>query len=115
MTSLVKKIDQRVDAASGKVPRALGVYVIFDCNAGGLDQRLRAIAEKEKLKRVSLCIGPPPADYGVAREADLTVVIYTPGRRAQQRVTANFALRRGELDQAKADAIVKALAEVLPR
>ena len=115
MTGLVKKIEQQLEAAAGKTPRALGVYVIFDSNTDGLDKKLRGMTEKEGLKRVSLCIGAPPADYQVAKEAEVTVVIYNVGRRPQQKVTANFALRKGELDEAKTDAIVKALSEVLPK
>ena len=115
MTSLVKKIDQRMDAAAGKTPRSLGAYVIFVSNADGLDRRLREMAEKEPLKRVSLSIGAPPKNYEVADEADVTVVVYNPGRRSQQSVTANFALRKGELDEAKIDAIAKALSDVLPK
>jgi hypothetical protein len=115
LTSLVKKIDQQVDAATGKTPRTLGAFIIFVNNADGLDKQLRGMAEENALKRVSLGIGAPPEDYEVATEADVTVVIYTVGRRAKQQVTANFALRKGELDEAKADAIVKALSEVLPK
>ena len=115
LTSLVKKIDRRADAATGKTPRALGVYVIFVNNTDGLDKKLHGMAEKEALKRVSLCIGAPPQDYAVAKEADVTVVIYGVGRRREEKVTANFALRKGELDEAKADAIVKALSEALPK
>jgi hypothetical protein len=92
----------------------LGAYVIFVNNADGLDQQLRGIAECEALKRVNLCIGAPPAAYEVAQDADVTVVIYSVARRGQP-VTANFALRKGELDDAKTDAIVKALSEVLPK
>jgi hypothetical protein len=114
LTGLVKKIEQRLDAAAGKTARPVGAYVIFVSDAEGLDQRLRGLAEKESLRRVSLCIGAPPPNYEVAGEADVTAVIYTVGRRSQQTVTANFALRKGELDEAKADAIVKALADVLP-
>jgi hypothetical protein len=114
LTSLVKKIDQRVDAA-GKTTRPLGTYVIFDSSAAGLDQQLRDLAEYEALKRVSLGIGAPPKDYEVSKEADVTVVIYNVGRRHQQKVTANFALRLGELDEAKIDAIAKAVSEVLPK
>jgi hypothetical protein len=114
LASLVKKIDQRLDAAAGKAAQPLGAYVLFVNNADGLDKQLRGMAEKEALKRVNLCIGAPPAAYEVAPEADVTVVIYSAGRRGQP-VTANFALRKGELDDAKADAIVKALSEVLPR
>jgi hypothetical protein len=115
LTSLVKRIDRRVDAAAGKTPRALGAYVIFDSKADGLDKQLRRLAETQALKRVSLCIGAPPQDYGVAKEADVTVVIYKVGQRRQEKVTANFALRKGELDDAKADDIIKALSEALPK
>ena len=114
MTSLVKKIDQRLDAATSKGPRAPGAFVIFVNNADGLDQRLRAMAEKEALKRVNLCIGAPPDDYALANEAAVTVLIYNVDRRGQQRVTANIALGKCELDNAKIDAIVKALSDVLP-
>lgn len=114
MTSLVKKIDERMQAAVGKTRRQLGAYVMFTSDAGGLEQRLRGLAEKEALQRVALGIGAPPPDYAVAYEADLTVVVYSPERRGQQHVTANFALRKGELDVAKADDIVKAIAAVLP-
>jgi hypothetical protein len=115
LTGLVKKIEERVDAAAGKTARPVGAYVLFVNNADGLDKRLHAMAEKEALKRVSLCIGAPPKNYELAGEADITVVIYNVGRRFDQRVTANFALRKGELDEAKADAIVKALSDVLPK
>jgi hypothetical protein len=114
LTSLVKKIEHRVESAAGKTPRPVGAYVIFVNNSDGLDKRLLGLAEKEGLKRVSLCIGEPPRNYEIADEADLTVVIYTVGRRPQQTVTANFAFRKGELDEAQTDAIVKALSEVLP-
>jgi hypothetical protein len=43
------------------------------------------------------------------------VVIYTVGRRSEQLVTANFALRMSDLNDAKADDIVRALSEVLPK
>jgi hypothetical protein len=115
LTGLVKKIDQRLEAVAGKTARPPGAYVLFVNNADGLDKRLRDIADKKALKRVSLCIGAPPKNYEIADEADVTVVIYTLGRRPQQHVTANFALRKGELDEAKADAIVKALSDVLPK
>ena len=114
MTSLVKKIDERMQAAAGKTPRQLGAYVLFMNNAKGLDQGLRALAESAKLQRVSLAVDVPPQDYAVANEADVTVVVYNPARRGRQRVTANFALRKGELNEAKVADIDKAIAAVLP-
>jgi hypothetical protein len=114
LTSLVKKIDQRMQAAVGKTPRQLGAFVLFMNDSKGLDQRLRSLAEKEGIQRVALGIGVPPPDYEVAGEADVTAVVYSPARRYQQHVTANFALRKGELNEAKVGDIVKAIAAVLP-
>src|SRR5947209_11583084 len=114
LTSLVKKIDQRLQTAR-KTGRPPGVYILFDSSAGGLDKQLRELAEKEKLTSVSLCIGTLPRNYEVNKEADVTVVIYRIGGRRQEPVTANFAFRKGELDEAKADAIVKALSDILPK
>jgi hypothetical protein len=114
LTGLVKKIDEQLKAA-GKHPRALGAYIIFQNNSEGLNVRLRSIAEKESLKRVSLCIGPVPDQYEIAKDADATIVIYNPGRRGEQHVTANFALRKGELTPSKIEMIVKAFAAVLPK
>jgi hypothetical protein len=114
LTSLVKKIDQRMQGAVGKTQRELGVYVLHMNNENGLDQRLRTLAEKEAIKRVALGIGAPPADYAVANEADVTVVVYPPARRGRQTVSANFALRKGELNDTTINAIVKSIADVLP-
>ena len=113
LTSLVKKIDERLESA-GKGPRQRGAYVVVESTAEGLDKQLRGLAEKQAVKSVTFGIGTPPEVYAVAKEAEVTVVIYNPARRGQQKVTANFALRKGELDDKKADAIAKALAEVLP-
>jgi hypothetical protein len=115
LTSLVKKIDRRLEAEAGKGPRPPGVYVLFDSTPGGLDNQLRALAQKESLKHVLFGIGPPPRDYEVSREADVTVVIYKIGNRRLEPVTANFALRECELDDDKIDAIVGALCQVLDR
>ncbi len=115
LTGLVKKIDQKLETAAGKTPRALGAYVMYGGKADGLEKQLRGLAETEVLKRVALCIGSVPDDYDVNKDANMTVVIYNVGRRPQQKVTANFAFRKGEFNDAKADAVVKALSDVLPK
>lgn len=114
MTSLVKTIDQRVNEASGKYPRKLGTFVVIG-DAAGRAEQLRDLAKSEALGRVTLCIGAAPPRYEVSNDADVTVVIYTPGRPGRQEVVANFALRQGELDETKSDAIVAALSNVLPK
>ena len=116
LTGLVKKIDETVDAASTKRVggRNLGVFVIVGA-AEGRTEQLCAMAKKESLQRVSLCIGTAPRRYEVNKEADVTVVVYTAGRPGRQQVVDNFALRKGELDETKRDAIVAAVSNVLPK
>ncbi len=114
LTSLVKAIDQKISAASGKYPKKLGTFVIIGDAEGRVDQ-LHGLAQSEGIQRVNLCIGNPPPRYEINPEADITVVIYTPGRPTKNVVTANFALRRGELDESQSIAIVAALTNVLPK
>jgi hypothetical protein len=116
LTSLVKKIDQRVNEAAAirQSGPELGTYIIFGNNAEGLDRQLREMAEKESLKRVSLGIGVVPGDYNIAKEADLTVVIYEVGRRGNP-VSANFALRMDDCDEEQINAIIAAFSKVLPK
>lgn len=113
LTSLVKKIDKRMQLTQ-KTKRPLGAFVMFVNDSPGLDQDLRKLAQKEAIKEVPFGIGAPPPDYAIAAESDVTVVVYAPNRRRDQKVTANFALRKGELNDARVDAIFKAIAAVLP-
>jgi hypothetical protein len=108
-------MDQRLSTAVGKTLNPLGAYFIFDNKSEGFDGRLRILAECEGLSQVTLSIGAAPLKYEVSSAADITVVIYTVGRRSEQLVTANFALRMSDLNDAKADDIVRALSEVLPK
>ncbi len=114
LTRLVKQIDQRVEQAAGRRPggRRLGTYVIFCSAAAGLDERLRQLAAAEQLKQLSLCIEPPtgPTRYEIAPEAAVTVLIFN----SKRRVLANFALRKGELDEKSSSAILQALSLALP-
>src|SRR5213592_3688540 len=116
LTGLVKKIDEAVQAAAGKYTpgRKLGTFVIVPDAKDRADQ-LRGLAECELLERVTLCIGAAPTRYEVNPDADVTVVIYTPGRPGQNTVAANFALYECELDEAKQGDIIAALAKVLPK
>ena len=70
-TSLVKKIDQRVNESAGHRTSGpeLGTYIIFDNNANGLDkQRSARWLRRNRWKRVSLGIGTPPGDYNLAKK-----------------------------------------------
>jgi hypothetical protein len=115
LTSLVKQMDRRLEEASRRTgPENRGVFVVFCSDDPGMRQRLQELAAKEGLKHVVLCTtnsaGPPR--YRLAREADLTVLIYGGGPR---KVAANVALRKGELEEQRTSVILKELNQVLPR
>jgi len=116
LTSLVKKIDEKVNEASPKYRQGqkLGAFLILPDAPGRADE-LRSFAECETSGRVTFSLGAFPPRYEINPEAAVTVVIYTPGRPGQQSVTANFALRECDLDEATENAIAEALVKVLPR
>src|SRR5260370_17001654 len=93
LTSLVKKIDQTINAAAGKYPggQKLGTYFIIGDAKGRADQ-LRGMAKKESLQHVSLCIGVVPPRYEVNNEPEATGVIYNPRRPNHQPAPPNFPL-----------------------
>jgi hypothetical protein len=115
LTSLVKAIDAKVHEAAPKYTagRKLGTFVIIG-DANGRAEQLRGLAKTESLQHMNLCIGAAPPRYELNPQADITVVIYTPGRPGRQEVVANFALYECELVLAHHD-ILTALTNVLPK
>ena len=108
MTSLVKKID----AATAKNSDArMGSFVVFLSDDEKLPDQLKALAEKAGLKECVLTIDNPagPRGYKVAKDADVTVVLYV-----NQKVKANYAFKKGELKQADIDKIVAEVKLILP-
>jgi hypothetical protein len=108
LTSLVKKIDAETE--KNKDAR-MGSFVVFCNDTEGLEAKLKGIAEKESLKKIVLTIDNPagPQAYKIAKEADVTVVLYD-----KRQVKANFAFKKGELDDKKVDQIVADLPKILP-
>jgi hypothetical protein len=105
LTTLVKKID----AANGK-NAGMGSFVVFLSDSEKLGKDLKDMAVKEGLKKTVLSIDNPagPAKYSVAKDADVTVVLYS-----DHTVRANFAFRRGELTSKGVDTVVAALPTIL--
>ena len=116
LTSLVKTIDKQLQESSArrKGGNKLGVHVVFCSDDPNLQQQLQNLIAKEGLKNIVISLsanksqGPPR--YRVAREAELTVVVYE-GRR---RVAANFVLDSVDLTADRTSDIMKALRKVLP-
>ena len=103
LAKLVKKID---DATVKNKDKSMGSFVVFLSDKDGLDKELASMAEKAKIQKTVLSIDNPagPKAYNVAKDADITVVLYT-----DRKVIANHAFKKGELKDAD---IEKILAEV---
>jgi len=109
LTSLVKKID----AATGKNSSdRMRCGVVFLSDEENAKVTLKHLAAKEGIKDTILAIdnvaGPP--GYHIAKEADITVVLYK-----KRKVEVNFAFKKGELTSAKIDQILADLPKILPK
>ena len=73
---------------------------------------MKELAAKEGLKKIVLSIDNPsgPKDYKVAKDADVTVVLYT-----RQQVKVNYAFKKGELKDKDIDKIVSEVSKILPK
>ena len=108
LTSLVKKIDE----ATGKNSAAqMGSFIVFCSDDEKLENALKELATKEKLKDIVLAIDEPggPAKYKIAKDADITVVLYN-----DHKVAANFTFKKGELDSKAVEKIVGDLKKIVP-
>src|SRR6266852_7092372 len=108
LTSLVKKID----AATAKhTDCSMGSFVVFMSDDEGLEAKVKDLVDKEKLEKIVLTIdnaqGPPR--YKIAKEADVTVVLYD-----KQNVKVNYAFKKGKLKDKDVEKIVADLSKILP-
>jgi hypothetical protein len=108
LTSLVKKID---DATAKNKDCKMGSFVVFCTDDDGLEAKLKDLAKKEDLKKIVLTIDNPqgPQQYKIAKEADVTVVLYE-----KQKVKANYAFKKGELHEKDVEKIVADVSKILP-
>jgi hypothetical protein len=106
---LAAKIDHM--AADGAVPDLRTWLTLLDVGKQpDLERRLIAWGQQHAIRTMPLGIfeddvGPP--SYRLHRDADVTVLVFV-----NQKVTANFALRAGDLSDAKIDEIVKAVEQL---
>jgi hypothetical protein len=117
LISLIKTIDKQLETTA-KFPNQNreipGIHVVFCSDDPALKQQLDALMAREGIKHVVLSIsreksqGPPR--YRIAREAELTVVVY----RDQGRVDANYVLESTDLTVDRVDEILRSVRKVLP-
>ncbi|HXG10319.1 MAG TPA: hypothetical protein VNK04_11190 [Gemmataceae bacterium] len=107
LTSLVKKIE---DATVQNKSKNLNSFVVFLSDDEGLEKQLKALAAKENIKNTVLTIDNPagPAPYKIAKEADVTVILYK-----NKKVVVNHAYRKGELKEKDINMILSELPKIM--
>jgi len=107
VTTLIKKLDEACEKNSAA---KMGSYVVFCSSEEGLEDKLKQLAKDADLKKVVLAIDNPagPDGYKVAKEADVTVVLYV-----ERTAKANFAFGPGQMTEKDIDAILEATSKIL--
>jgi hypothetical protein len=107
LTKLIKKVDA---ATSDSANARMGSFVVFCTDEEAIVKELRALAAKEKLGDIVLTVygKAGPEKYKLAKDADVTVVLYTGGV-----VKSNYAFRKGELSDKDIDKILDDLPKIL--
>jgi hypothetical protein len=109
----VLKLIRKLDAATEQNRKEqMGSFVVFLSDKAGLKEELAAAAKKAALKHTVLSIDQPagPDGFKVAKEADVTVVLYR-----EHEVKANHAFRRGELSDQATEKVLGDLAKILAK
>ena len=106
LTSLIKKID----TINGENKERMGSFVVFLGEKEGLEEKLKKMAEEAGLKHTVLSIDNPagPEGYKVAKDADVTVVLYV-----ERTVKSNYAYPKGGLNAKAVESIVADLPKIL--
>jgi hypothetical protein len=108
LAKLIKQVDVATEKNSGA---KMGSFVVFlSSEADKLEKDLKALAEKESLKKCVLSIDNPagPEEYKVAKDADVTVVLYK-----ERKVHSNYAFKKGELKDKDIETIVADIANLV--
>jgi predicted TIM-barrel fold metal-dependent hydrolase len=109
LASLVKKIDETVGKNEDKKMAAFVVVLAEDADAAA--PKLETLAKEQGIKNVPLTIfdgEAGPADYKIAKDADVTVLLWTG-----QNVKANHAFKAGELNDKAIEGVVADTAVIL--
>lgn len=105
------KLIKKLDAVAKANERAeLGTFAVFLTDDEKTGEKLKALADKEGIKTLTLAVDNPagPSGYKVQKDADVTVVLYN-----ERTVKVNKAFKAGELKDADIDAIAADAAKLV--
>jgi hypothetical protein len=108
LATLIKKIDA---VTENNKNHEMGSFVVFLSDKEGLDKELKGMAHDASLKKIVLAIDNPagPEKYKVAKDADVTVVLYN-----ERVVKANYAFKKGQLKEKDIEKIVADVTKIVP-
>jgi hypothetical protein len=106
LKKLITKLDQCTDKNSDC---KMGSFVVFLSDSESLNKSLESFAKDADLKKVVLAVDNPagPKGYEVAKDADVTVVLYK-----NRNVKANFAYGKGGLNDKAIDSILESVPKI---
>jgi hypothetical protein len=109
LVSLIKKLDAEVEKHR---KFDMGCFVVFLGDQEKLQPKLTEVARKQQLKHVILAIDAPagPEGFKVAKEADVTVVLYE-----RHTVAANHAFAKDKLTDKAVETILADVPKILKR
>ena len=102
LASLVKQVDEQVGKNEDKEMAAFLVLLAEDADAAA--PKLEKLAKEKGIKNVPLTIfdgESGPDSYKIAKDADVTVLLWR-----EQKVKANHAFKKGELNKKGIAAII---------
>lgn len=109
LTQLLAKLDAATVKNKGQ---AMGSFAVFLSEREQLPEELKDLAQKQAWKELVLSTFEPagPGGFAVAKDADVTVVLYRDFA-----VQANHAFRKGELTNEAIEKIVADLPKILKK
>jgi len=112
VTPETARLIKAIDAANTRNKDSMGSFVVFLGKNEELEKKLKDLVKENNIKTTILAIDNPggPEGYKVARDADVTVVLYR-----ERTVKANHAFKRGELKDSGIKAVVADLPKILEK
>ena len=110
-TPEVAKLLKKLDAATVKnAKKEMGSYAVFCNDKDGLDKALEKLATEQKLTKLVLSIDNPagPKEYKIAKDAEVTVLLYNDFT-----VKANHTFAKGALTDAAVTKVVADVAKIV--
>ncbi len=107
------KLITKIDACTAKNDDCkMGSFVVFCSADKNLEKELKTMCSETKLKKTVLSIDNPagPEGYNVAKDADVTVVLYV-----NRKAKANFTFKKGEMKDTDVEKIIETIPTILPK